>query len=409
MEKLETRMFTRREEGIGSSARRGPRVLLYSHDSFGLGHLRRSLTIASAVAENIPGATALIATGSPCATHFPIPAGVDLLKLPSVSKDANGSYMPRSLGGSLDEIVRLRSKVLQEAFRAFDPDLLIVDHQVTGLRGELLPVLKEARERGVRTLLGMRDVIDSPAAVRKALATPASRWALESAYDAICVYGEPEVFDPRVEYRFPLSVRRRLQFSGYIVRPVRSRSREPVPLRRKHVVVTVGGGEDGAKRIESYLGCLALSPPSWRSTIVTGPLLDRARVRDFKHRARRLQGVEVRRFHADLPGLMQGADAVVSMAGYNSSAEVLQSGRPSVLLPRTFPRQEQQIRAERLARLGLVRALDNPTAAELREAVETSLEEKESRDSIVRLDGSDYVCGLVRELTSQPIRRSVPA
>ena len=42
-----------------------PRILLYSHDTFGLGHLRRSRTIAQALVSAFPDASALILTGSP--------------------------------------------------------------------------------------------------------------------------------------------------------------------------------------------------------------------------------------------------------------------------------------------------------------------------------------------------------
>ena len=45
--------------------------------------------------------------------------------------------------------------------------------------------------------------------------------------------------------------------------------------------------------------------------------------------------VKVQRFHRNIPELLTRADAVVSMAGYNSCAEILRSGVPAVLLPRS--------------------------------------------------------------------------
>jgi predicted glycosyltransferase len=63
------------------------------------------------------------------------------------------------------------------------------------------------------------------------------------------------------------------------------------------------------------------------------------------------------------------------MAGYNSCSEILQSGVPAVLLPRSFPRKEQLIRATRLADLGWVRTLPDaaPEPQELFAAVEAAL------------------------------------
>ena len=66
------------------------RALLYSHDTFGLGHLRRARTIASALTERDPGLAALILTGSPIAGRFDFPDRVDHVRLPGVVKLADG-------------------------------------------------------------------------------------------------------------------------------------------------------------------------------------------------------------------------------------------------------------------------------------------------------------------------------
>ena len=138
------------------------RILLYSHDSYGLGHLRRTLTLAGALVARRPGASILIVSGSPCATHFALPRGVEIVKLPSVTKNDAGEYAPRSLHGGLDQLERLRRSLLRQAFETFDPHLLIADHQPIGLDGELLDVLRLTRTRGTRTILGLRDIIDDP-------------------------------------------------------------------------------------------------------------------------------------------------------------------------------------------------------------------------------------------------------
>ena len=46
---------------------REQRVILYSHDTFGLGHLRRSRALATALTASNPNASAIILTGSPVA------------------------------------------------------------------------------------------------------------------------------------------------------------------------------------------------------------------------------------------------------------------------------------------------------------------------------------------------------
>lgn len=373
------------------------RILLYSHDSWGLGHLRRNLTIAASLVETLPGASALVVTGSPCATHFPHPPGVSLVKLPSVDKDGRGDYRPRSLPGSLEFVLRMRARLLLETLRSFEPHLLIVDHQVIGLHGEALETLREARARGVRTLLGIRDIIDSPETVARQWSSPEIRWALAEAYDRVCVYGSEEVFDPRIEYPIPPELAERVEFTGYVVRP-RGRARRRPRGDAPSVLVTAGGGQDGSRRVEAYLDALALGPVAWRSVVLTGPLMPAADVERLRRAARRLGSVKIRQFQHDLPRLLEESTAVVAMAGYNTTAEILQSRRPAVLLPRTFPRREQLIRAERLSRLGLVRHQSTFDPPELRRLVEGAVAGPGRLPPPPGLDGCRRLCDIVADL-----------
>ena len=375
------------------------RILFYSHDSWGLGHLRRSLTIASRLIRTLPGSSAVVATGSSCATHFDVPPGVDLVKLPSIGKDARGRYTPRSLHAPLQRVVQLRRTLLDGIWRSYKPSLLIVDHQVTGLFDEMLGCLRSARRNGTRTVLGVRDVIDAPDRVAHEWGRESVRWALREGYDRVCVYGDPEVFDSRSAYPFPPELGERLEFVGYVVRPEASTGPPAMPELEPEVIVTTGGGEDGERRIEAYLDAVALAPAAWQSTIVLGPMLSVDAERRLRLRARGLQGVEWHRFVPDLPQRMARADAVVAMAGYNTVAELLAARRRSVLMPRTYPRREQSLRAHALERLGYADLDDGSDPRALRARVERTLALR-SRDDLarVRLDGVDRMVEVARDL-----------
>lgn len=381
----------------------GPRILLYSHDSWGIGHLRRTLAIAGALSNANATSNLLIVSGSPCATQFALPERCDLVKLPAVTKDAAGNYISRQLSMPLTQMMRLRQQILMASYRAFDPDVVVIDHQVVGMLGECLDLLKEAGKRGASTIFGLRDILDSRDAVSRSWTTPACQWALANAYDAICVYGSQEVFDPRVEYPLLQRYRDRVRFTGYIV-ATENASCEKRSRSRARVLVTMGGGEDGAARIDRYLEALELRRVDWDSEIITGPLVADSVVQRYRNRAKRLKGpghVNVRKFSHDVPRLLRNADTVVSMAGYNTCAEILQSGCPAVLLPRTEPRKEQLIRASRLSALGLAETLIAPTAAELRRAIETSLDRERDTTQVPRLDGLSSMCSVVDEMISQ--------
>jgi predicted glycosyltransferase len=377
---------------------RGPRVLLYSHDAVGLGHLRRSLTLAAGIAEAFPGARLLLASGSDCATRFRLPPGLDVVKLPSIGKDGDGAYRPRHLGDGLPSVLRLRRGLLRGLVEDFRPDAMLVDHKVLGIADELEPVLEQAREQGTRTLLGVRDVIDSPEVVAREWGRPAIRHALTELYDAVCVYGDPNVFDMRREYPVPEELGERLSFTGYVVRS-EGLPFAPVPRLRPQVLVTTGGGEDGATRVSAYLDALELRRPDWDSVIVLGPLMDPAVARKLKRRARDLEAsVRVHTFYDDLPRLVASSSVAVTMAGYNTVAELLRCRVRPVLLPRTEPRLEQAIRARRLADLGWAESLESPRPAELRAAVERSLSLGRLRGPLPPLDGARRLARLLGEL-----------
>lgn len=393
-----------RSEMRGAPRTDALRFLLYSHDSWGLGHLKRSLSIASAITQRLPDANVLIVTGSPCATQFELPPNCDVLKLPSISKDAKGRYVPRSLSGNIAGTVELRSRLVLESYRSFFPHVVLVDHQLTGLHGEALAMLRQARADGRRIVYGMRDVLDEPSKVAAEWDSPESVWALKHGYDLVCVYGVKELFDPRRNYPLLGEFGAKVRFSGYVVGDLDLTDRAPVPEPRPNVLVTMGGGQDGKERVEAYLEALQIAPVPWTSHVITGPLMDPGVVRRFKrivHSLGMTEQVRVSRFHANLPRLLQDSDAVVGMAGYNCCAEILQSHLPAVLMPRTFPRSEQLIRARRLQELGIVQCIESLDPVTLRAAVETALNIRGSVRHQIPLQGATRFCEMVSELLSK--------
>jgi len=373
---------------------------MYSHDSWGLGHLRRSLAIAGALSDCCEDAEILLVTGSPCATQFDLPEHCDVLKLPAVSKNAEGDYIPRNLPGAVATTIALRSRLITEAFHAYDPHLVIIDHQLTGLLGEALNMLREAHILGKTLIYGMRDVLDSPQAVDRAWHDADHRWALEEAFDKICVYGDPMVFDPRQRYQLLKPLKHKIEFSGYVSPAVEVNRRQPIPALRKQVLVTMGGGEDSAHRVETYLEALKLAPTNWDSHIVLGPLMADSHVRYFKRRVYSLglsAQVRLSRFHRNIARLLQSSDAAVCMAGYNTCAEIMHNRVPAILLPRTNPRKEQRIRARRLQEMGIAQCLEHPEPASLREHLERALQAGLPRPVYPRLDGLAGVCRIIQQ------------
>jgi predicted glycosyltransferase len=340
------------------SARR-PRILTYSHDGVGLGHLRRNLRIANALLGELPSAAVLMAGSSPAASSFRIPPNVDFVKLPSMSKVENDHYVSPQLGLDRAGVSHLRAALLSATIKSFAPDLILIDFYPLGAQGELEEALREVRRKrpGTVTVFGCRDILDSPEQVRREWHDTGQIAAVEDLFDRVLVYGSREVYDPIVEYGLPSGFARRALFTGYLVEPD-----APASSRRSGaptVVCTLGGGEDGAFLARSFLAAvehLSDQIPDLQAVLVAGPLMPVVARDEVRREAARL-GVSCREFEPDMPALLASADAVVAMAGYNTVCEVLAAGTPTVLVPRVAPRTEQSIRARRLADLGLVRTL----------------------------------------------------
>ncbi|PWC79854.1 hypothetical protein TSH64_25070 [Azospirillum sp. TSH64] len=340
--------------------------MLYSHDTFGLGHLRRSRTIAQALVSAFPDASALILTGSPVAGRFDFPERVDHVRLPGVVKQPDGGYTARNLGLPIEETTAIRAEIIRATARAFRPTLAIVDKEPTGLHGEFLPALDEMRASGnTRVVLGLRDVLDAPEALQPEWERKEAVAAIERYYDQLWIYGLPEVYRPLDGLDLPAEIAARLRYTGYL-------KREPTegggavqaadsPMTGPYVLVTPGGGGDGAALVDWTIAAYESDPDlSPRALIVYGPFLEDARRQEFATRIRQLKGrVETINFHSRMEDLYAGAVGVVAMGGYNTFCEILSFDKPSVLAPRTRPRLEQRIRAEAAEALGLLRTLDS--------------------------------------------------
>ena len=342
------------------------RFLFYSHDSYGLGHIRRTTVVAEELIRRFPASCGLVITGSPRAHYFRYPPRCDYLKLPSVTKEPGGRYVSRDIDLSIAEAVMLRGRVIRAATDSFHPDLFFADHAPRGLGGEILPALQALfrRPNPPARILGMRDIIDEPEAVRQAWAQEGTVAVLRQGYDLILVYGQRDVFDPVLEYGMPDDLAEKLRFVGYIGRNRPTGSPEEIkerfaPRTGRLVVVTAGGGGDGNLLMSAFLEGyerLGANPP-FEVLMITGPLMSPRKRRRLLASADRLDGVGVLEYYPDVPGLCHSSEFVVTMGGYNTICELAYAGASALIVPRTFPRREQLLRARRLSERGVVRLL----------------------------------------------------
>jgi predicted glycosyltransferase len=315
------------------------RYLFYSHDGYGLGHVRRNSLIARAVLEGSGDAVVSIVTGLTARPRWL--EATDRLRVhrvPPLLKAPDGSYRHETL--SFEDAVRERARIFRALVEDERPDVVVVDRHPYGTAGELREGLELARRRGAAVVLGLRDVLDEPSVVRREL--DGLGWSgVEDVYDDILVYGARAFLDHAAEYGLTLPLR----YCGWVVeRP------GPTAVDPDLLVVAAGGGGDGAGVFE--LGAQLLAHrPEMVGLFAPGPYAG-------SDALRRLGELVAGRARIVDPSdacsrWFPRAAAVVCMAGYNSTLEALAAGHRPILVPRRHPRSEQAIRADRLQALGL--------------------------------------------------------
>jgi predicted glycosyltransferase len=350
---------------LARARRSGVRLLIYTQDGLGLGHLRRAGSVAAEFLRGEAEGSVLTISDSPLGSLIRDVPHHDYLKLPSIVKAGPGDWRPHSLPLEIGEVRRLRSRLILEAATAFGPDVLLVDHMPHGALGELLPTLAALRHTPTRIVLGVRDIIDDPAVVHARWRSEGAFDALAEHYDQVLVYGSSEVFDLPEQYGWPAELARMVRFCGYVCTPAPVAQRR-LPARRlgmeprgSMVVAMAGGGADAHALMSTLVDAVpevcAARPCTF--VIVTGPFMPDAERRDLKRRAAGLP-VRLRTMVGDPLRYLAAADLVVAMAGYNTTMEVLRVGTPALLVPRRGPSAEQRMRARRFADRGWVSQLD---------------------------------------------------
>jgi predicted glycosyltransferase len=390
----------------------GTRILIYSHDSFGLGHLRRCRTIAHALVDQFAGLKVLIVSGSPIIGSFDFKSRVDFVRIPGVVKLRGGDYTSLSDHIDLSQTLQLRASIMEQAADTFAPDLFIVDKEPLGLRGEVTQTLKKLRDKGVPTVLGLRDILDDPVLLNQEWSQRGKPRDLEFWYDEIWVFGSCSMGNPLAELGISEASLKRMVYTGYLRRAVPSIAKAPVNLPREpFLLVTPGGGGDGETLVDWVLSALEQKPrPTKPVVIVLGPFMPQAIRQKFQLRAEALDQVQTIVFNSNMELVMERAAGVVAMGGYNTFCEILSLDKPALLIPRSTPRMEQTLRAHRASSLGLVSMLDGDgdrsaeaMAQALRRLERQPLPSAAGADQI--LSGLEVICERTRGLLSEKTSR----
>ena len=341
------------------------RVLLYVQHLLGIGHLKRAMTLARALAAG--GLEVTVTSGG-----FEVPGlavdGIHHVQLPPVgAADMTFKNLIGATGAPIDDDwKRERREALLAAYREVDPQVLLIElfpfgrHQ---MRFELLPLLDAAIGASRRPLV-VSSVRDIGGGGQRETSRQRETLALvERYFDRVLVHSDPELIPFEKTFAFSARIAERLHYTGFVVER-RAGDGHDTHAGRNEVIVSAGGGVVGRVLLETALRARPLSTlanRTWR--IMTGINASPADAAMVEALAGRIGGgrVVIERVRHDFTTLLRNCAVSVSQAGYNTTMEILEAGARAVVVPFAGGAEtEQTLRATVLAERGRLQVVEEP-------------------------------------------------
>ncbi len=386
------------------------RILMYSHDTLGMGHTWRTITIASHLAKNIANASILVLTDLPIIGRLRLPANVDYVHLPGVVLSTAQEYQARNLNLDLKKLIKIRCKITQSALKTFKPQLIIVERDPLVLPDEMDRILSFVRDKMplTKVVWGLSDIIGKSDFIVREWTGQQVYQMLDRFCDEIWVYGLMEIFDQIKEYQIFPPLSEKFFYVGYLraaskYEKNRVKSNHQLPV----VLVTTGSGSDGFGLLETYIRFLEKSGGAalFQSVIVSGPMMRTSEKHLLKERAEKLPNVVFHRFSKHFLQLVKEADLVVTTSGYNTLCEILSYRKNMLFVPTVAPPNERLLRAQIFERLGLGELLSpeslNPEylGEKVTSAVSNPHDSIDRMNSVnIGMDGLDKIVDRIKSL-----------
>lgn len=145
--------------------------------------------------------------------------------------------------------------------------------------------------------------------------------------------------------------------------------------------------------------------------ILTGPFMPPEVQQRLCRRAEANPKLRVLGFVTDTDLLLEQAERVIAMGGYNTVCEVLSFEKPALIVPRVHPRREQFIRAERLRDRGVLDLLhpDDLTPRALADWLTREPTARPTARNRIDLNGLAKLPSLLAEVLQVPRMRHTQA
>lgn len=323
----------------------------------GTGHLARALTLARAYSAQ--GHAAIVISGGMTAPQLNSD-GIELVQLPAVRSDGvNFARLLDATGAQAGAAhFAARTAMLIEALTAQQPDVLITELFPFGrrnLKAEFIALLEAAHGLPNRPLIcaSIRDILAPPSKPDKATLADD---LIARFYDAVLVHSDADVTPLALSWPVSDALATKLHYTGFVAPP--AAAPHPERLGEGEIIVSAGGGDVGAHVFDTALTAARQDPQmrAWR--LLLGGQDAAARSAALMQDAPANVTIEPAR--PEFRQMLYHARASVSLCGYNTALDVLQSGVPALFIPFDAGSEvEQGLRADALAQMDAITVLRN--------------------------------------------------
>jgi predicted glycosyltransferase len=383
------------------------RVFFYVQHLLGIGHLKRAVTLARAMAD--AGLEVTLASGGLPVPELVAPGnlpGVQFVQLPPASAaDLSFKILVDGGGRQVDEEwKRVRMDALLAAWRKADPDVLVLELFPFGrrqMRFELLPLLEAATSAARRPAIAcsVRDILGS----QKSAPRHEEILALvERYFDRVLVHGDPGVISFGRTFPSAVRIAGRIEYTGYVVETAAPANGD---AGEGEVVVSAGGGAVGATLLDAAIRARPLTvlrDRRWR--LLAGNNLPESEFRNLAALAAGATGIELERSRQDFTTLLANCALSVSQAGYNTLMEIVSAGARAVVVPFARGQEtEQTLRARCFADRGLMEMVDESALAPQAQAEANDRASNKPRASsaLIDLDGARRSAAAIMRLAME--------
>ena len=373
-----------------------PRLFIYVQNLLGIGHLRRAAAISRAAVEH--GFDVDFVSGGMPIENLNI-GGATFYQLPPVrALDGNFKVLVDDKNKEIDDLWRNhRRKVLINLFDKIQPQILLTELFPFGrrqFRFELIPLLEKAKKAKwrPRVVCSMRDILVTKPREDRNLEIAET---VETFYDKVLVHGDKQIITLAETFPLERRISNLIEYTGYVLTP--SHIEDSGKGGTGEIVISAGGGAvgfDTLPKIFQLKNKVSLNDRPWR--FITGPHMPKEIYDELKDIAK--QGTIIERSRPDLPAVIQRADLSISQAGYNTIAEIMSAGTPSVVIPYAGGVEtEQTLRAALLSKRGLLQVIDEKqlTATMLDKAMLQALITTPTKEMSINLEGAKLTANIL--------------